>query len=53
MRYLIDSDWLIDVFIGVPRAVRLLQEHRPEGISLTRNVRHFARIPELRLYEAS
>jgi tRNA(fMet)-specific endonuclease VapC len=35
MRYLVDTDWLIDVFAGVPRAVHTLQSLRPDGIGVS------------------
>jgi predicted nucleic acid-binding protein len=33
--YLIDSDWLIDAFIGVPAAVNLLAQLRTEGLAVS------------------
>lgn len=35
MRYLVDSDWLIDAFIGVPSAVNLLAQLRDEGLAVS------------------
>jgi tRNA(fMet)-specific endonuclease VapC len=33
--YLIDSDWLIDAFVGVPAAVNLLARLRDEGLAVS------------------
>jgi len=33
--YLVDSDWLIDAFIGVPAAVNLLARFRTEGLAVS------------------
>jgi tRNA(fMet)-specific endonuclease VapC len=33
--YLIDSDWLIDAFIGVPAAVSLLERFRTDGLAVS------------------
>jgi tRNA(fMet)-specific endonuclease VapC len=33
--YLIDSDWLIDVFVGIPRAVEILRALRPRGLGIS------------------
>ncbi len=35
MRYLVDSDWLIDAFLGVPAAVDLLARQRSEGLAVS------------------
>lgn len=35
MSYLVDSDWLIDAFTGVPVAVNLLAELRREGLAVS------------------
>ena len=35
MRYLVDSDWLIDAFIGMPAAVTLLAQLRSEGLAVS------------------
>ena len=35
MRYLVDTDWVIDYFHGVERAVRRLNELSPEGVGLS------------------
>ena len=35
MRYLVDSDWLIDVFLGIPTAVNLLAQLRDEGLAVS------------------
>lgn len=35
MRYLVDSDWLIDAFRGVPAAVDLLARLRDEGLAVS------------------
>lgn len=35
MRYIIDTDWLIDVFVGVPHMVGTLQELRPQGVGVS------------------
>jgi predicted nucleic acid-binding protein len=35
MNYLVDTDWLIDVFVGVPRAVRTLQACQLEGVGVS------------------
>lgn len=35
MRYLIDSDWLIDAFVGIPTAVNLLAHLRDEGLAVS------------------
>jgi tRNA(fMet)-specific endonuclease VapC len=35
MKYLVDTDWLIDVFTGVPRAVDLLRQLRPRGVGVS------------------
>ena len=35
MNYLVDSDWLIDAFIGVPTAVELLAKLRSEGLAVS------------------
>jgi tRNA(fMet)-specific endonuclease VapC len=33
--YLLDSDWLIDVFAGIPRAVETLRALRPQGLGIS------------------
>lgn len=33
--YLLDTDWLVDIFVGVPRAVSTLREIRPQGVGLS------------------
>jgi predicted nucleic acid-binding protein len=33
--YLVDSDWLIDAFLGVPAAVNLLARLRHEGLAVS------------------
>jgi hypothetical protein len=38
--YLVDSDWLIDAFIGVPAAVNLLARFRTEGLAVSKNLMH-------------
>ena len=35
MRYLVDSDWLIDAFLGIPTAVNLLARLRDEGLAVS------------------
>ncbi len=35
MRYLVDSDWLIDAFMDVPTAVNLLARLREEGLAVS------------------
>lgn len=35
MRYLVDSDWLIDAFLGVPAAVNLLARLRDDGLAVS------------------
>ena len=35
MSYLVDSDWLIDAFIGVSPAVNLLARMRSEGLAVS------------------
>jgi tRNA(fMet)-specific endonuclease VapC len=35
VRYLVDSDWLIDAFLGVPTAVNLLARLRGEGLAVS------------------
>jgi tRNA(fMet)-specific endonuclease VapC len=35
VRYLVDSDWLIDAFLGVPTAVNLLAMLRDEGLAVS------------------
>lgn len=35
MSYLVDSDWLIDAFIGVPAAVSVLARLRTEGLAVS------------------
>ena len=34
MRYLVDSDWLVDALVGVPAAVDLLDRLSVEGIGV-------------------
>lgn len=35
MRYLVDSDWLIDAYGGLPDAVEALQRLSPEGLAVS------------------
>lgn len=35
MRYLVDSDWLIDGFLGIPAAVNRLAELRDDGLAVS------------------
>ena len=35
MSYLVDSDWLIDAFLGVPAAVNMLARLRGEGLAVS------------------
>ena len=35
MSYLVDSDWLIDAFLGVPAAVNLLARLRDDGLAVS------------------
>lgn len=35
MRYLVDSDWLINAFLGVPTAVNLLAQLRDDGLAVS------------------
>jgi len=35
VRYVVDSDWLIDAFVGVPGAVDLLARLRGEGLAVS------------------
>src|SRR5262245_16532124 len=35
MRYLVDSDWLIDAFLGIPTAVNLLAQLRDDGLAVS------------------
>ena len=35
MRYLVDSDWLIDAFTGIPAAVDLLAQLRDDGLAVS------------------
>jgi predicted nucleic acid-binding protein len=35
VRYLVDSDWLIDAFLGVPTAVNLLARLRDDGLAVS------------------
>ena len=35
MSYLVDSDWLIDAFVGVPTAVQLLAGLRGDGLAVS------------------
>jgi tRNA(fMet)-specific endonuclease VapC len=35
VRYLVDSDWLIDAFLGIPTAVNLLAWLRGEGLAVS------------------
>ena len=35
MRYLVDSDWLIDAFLGLPTAVNLLARLRDDGLAVS------------------
>jgi predicted nucleic acid-binding protein len=52
MRYLVDTDWIIDGLGGRETALAWFEEHRDEGLGvllLTRNHVHFQRIPDLML----
>lgn len=35
MRYLVDSDWLIDAFLGIPTAVNRLAQLRDDGLAVS------------------
>ncbi len=35
MRFLLDSDWIIDATIGIPDALRAIEDTRPEGIAVS------------------
>jgi tRNA(fMet)-specific endonuclease VapC len=35
MRYLVDTDWLIDALTGIPAAVSALDEHRHNGLGVS------------------
>lgn len=35
MRYLIDSDWIIDCIAGIPDAVQAIERHRALGIAVS------------------
>jgi predicted nucleic acid-binding protein len=35
VRYLVDSDWLINAFFGVPAAVNLLAQVRDDGVAVS------------------
>lgn len=35
MRYLVDSDWLIDAFLGIPTAVNLPARLRDDGLAVS------------------
>ncbi|HEY1335864.1 MAG TPA: type II toxin-antitoxin system VapC family toxin, partial [Bryobacteraceae bacterium] len=35
VRYLVDSDWLIDAFLGIPAAVNLLARLRDDGLAVS------------------
>jgi tRNA(fMet)-specific endonuclease VapC len=35
VRYLIDTDWLIDALLGLPTAVRALDRHRNDGLGVS------------------
>jgi predicted nucleic acid-binding protein len=35
VRYLVDSGWLIDAFLGIPTAVNLLDQLRDEGLAVS------------------
>jgi tRNA(fMet)-specific endonuclease VapC len=35
VRYLVDSDWLIDAFTGIPTAVDLLAQLRDDGLAVS------------------
>lgn len=46
MKYLIDTDWLVDAYIGRPVAARLLDDLHPQGIAVSI-------IPHGELYEGA
>jgi tRNA(fMet)-specific endonuclease VapC len=35
MRYLVDTDWLIDALIGIPEAVAILEDLTPDGLGIS------------------
>lgn len=35
MRYLVDSDWLVDAFIGIPASVRVLDRLTDQGLGVS------------------
>lgn len=35
MRYLIDSDWLIDAFIGIPASVQVIERLSGQSIGVS------------------
>ncbi len=35
MRFLLDSDWIIDATIGIPDALQAIEDTRPEGIAVS------------------
>lgn len=35
MNYLIDSDWIIDGLVGIPRATRVIEEMTPDGLAVS------------------
>ena len=35
MRYLVDSDWLIDAFLGIPTAIHRLTQLREDGMAVS------------------
>jgi tRNA(fMet)-specific endonuclease VapC len=35
MRYLVDTDWLIDALVGIPEAVATLEQLTPDGLGIS------------------
>ena len=35
MRYLVDTDWLIDALVGIPEAVATLEDLTPDGLGMS------------------
>jgi predicted nucleic acid-binding protein len=35
MRYLVDTDWLIDALVGIPEAVATLEDLTPDGLGIS------------------
>jgi hypothetical protein len=35
MKYLVDSDWIIDALVGVPAAVNTLIQLNPDGLAVS------------------